>query len=172
MEEKLKKIETLIYVIIAILLVDTIALFATFKDTTTDEKTTTNTNAGNEVVNTSYDVSKMKEITVEEFESAIKDDDREVVYFGRKTCSHCVNFVPKLNQASEEYGYQTLYVDMDKVTEDEYYKIFELLGDFASEGFGTPTVAILDDGEIKDVNIGETSYEGFASFLEKNGFEK
>ena len=36
MENKLKKIETLIYVIIVILAIDTVALFASLRDTSTD----------------------------------------------------------------------------------------------------------------------------------------
>ena len=75
MENKLKKIETLIYVIIVILAIDTVALFASLRDTSTDASSKGNSETETE---TEYDVSMFKTINADEFIDAYNGSDMDI----------------------------------------------------------------------------------------------
>lgn len=166
MEEKIKRLEICIYIILALLAINTIALFASLQDPK-EEKADAETTE-----NTEYDVSMFDTITADEFVSAYNGNDVQVVYFGRSSCGYCVQFLPTLRQAQTTYGYKTLYVDIANIDEAGAGKITGL-NDFLNETYGqTPLVAIVKNGEIVDYQLGYTDYSSFASLLEKNGFTK
>ena len=134
-----------------------------------DERMNNNSNP-----NTEYDVSKFKKISYNEFMDTYKGDKKTLIYIGRATCIHCVNFVPVLKEAQDEYGYETYYLDISDITEQEYNNIRKL-DSFLDENFGgTPMVIIVKNGKIikNGTWIGEVSKNNFYKFLEKAGYKK
>jgi len=165
MEQQLKKLQICVYVIIAILLVNTIALFAAMKDPSESLKSETNTGETSE-----YDVSMFETISADELVKAYNGEETKVVYFGRSTCGFCVQFLPVLQQAQKEYGYKTLYVDIDSIDSNGQTKIMEL-DSFFEENYGvTPITVLVRNGEIVDSKIGYVDYGTFTAMLDENGF--
>lgn len=165
MEEQLKKLQVCVYIIIALLVVNTIALFASLKDT---DKVESSEGTGETY---DYDASMFTEINADEYMDALNDEEAKVVYLGRSTCGFCIQFLPTLQQAQKDYGYTTLYVDTDKITNDDLTKIIGTMGIDITE-FGTPTTAIVKNGKVIAKQIGYTDYATFTSLLEENGFTK
>ena len=164
MEQQLKKIQICLYVIIALLLVNTIALFAAIKDPNTT------TSGSDSEENYDYDVSMFETIDADGLVEAYNWDETKVVYFGRSTCGFCVQFLPVLQQAQQEYGYKTLYVDIETIDADGQNKIMGL-DSFFEENYGsTPITVLVKDGKIIDSEIGYVEYSTFTSMLEENGF--
>lgn len=165
MEQQLKKLQVCAYIIIALLLVNTIALFASLKDPS-EKKVEEENNESYD-----YDVSMFETISADEFEKAYNGSEVQVVYFGRATCGYCVQFLPVLQQAQSDYGYKTLYVDIDVIDSAGIEKITGL-DSYLSETYGqTPSVVLVQNGKILDKQLGYTDYSTFASMLEKNGFK-
>ena len=124
--------------------------------------------------NTEYDVSSFTEIRYDEFLEKYKGSEQSLIYIGRSTCIHCINFVPVLKEAQNKYGYKTYYLDISKIKEDEYKEIMKL-NNFFDENFGmTPMVVIVKDGNIIDNGsfLGEADIDTFSKFLEKVGYSK
>lgn len=166
MEEKLKKLQVCVYIIIGLLLVNTIALFAAIKDPVEKSGNTEKEESSE------YDVSMFTTIDADGFVEAFNGSEMSVVYFGRPTCGYCVQFLPVLQQAQADYEYKTLYVDISTISSDESKKITEL-DSFLSENYGsTPIVVLLKDGKIVDYQLGYTDYSTYAGMLEDNGFTK
>ncbi len=166
MEEQLKKLQICVYIIIALLLINTIALFASLKDPSEKEVTNTGNNESY-----SYDVSMFTEIDADGYMDALNGEELQVVYLGRPTCGYCIQFLPYLKQAQAEYGYTTLYIDTDEISNDDLTRVLETMG-LELSTFGTPTIALVHNGEVVDMQIGYTEYSSFASLLENNGFTK
>ena len=169
-EEQFRKVITCLYVIIALLVINTVAVIVVNGNSTTkaetEEKTPTEEN-------TEYDVSMFKSINASQFEEAFNSSSIKVIYMGRSTCSYCVKFLPNLQKAQKEYGYKTLYLDITTVSQDDQKKITELDESFFGENYGvTPTVILVKDGKIVDSHIGYSEYSDYTSFLEKNGIKK
>lgn len=169
MENNMNKILKLLYVIIALLVLNTIILVAPNIKITAD-KATEKTNE-----TTEYDVSMFKQVSGTEAVEAFGSSDVQVLYLGRETCGYCVKFLPTLQKAQKEYGYKTLYLDITTVTSDEQSALLEKDNDegFLQENYGaTPMVLLVKDGKMVDTWVGYNDYDSFAQFLEKNGFKK
>lgn len=132
-----------------------------------------NNSQSTQINNQEYDVRSFEEINYDKFLDKYNDNKQSLIYIGRETCVHCVNFIPVLKQAQSEYGYQTFYLDISKTTEKEAKNIKQL-NDFLNKNFGsTPMVIIVKDGNlIGDGWMGESTYENFSKFLNNAGYEK
>ena len=127
---------------------------------------------------TEYDVSMFESIDVEKFEKIFKSDKKSLVYLGRSTCGFCVKFLPNLQQAQEEYGYKTYYLDITTVDSKDTEKI-QKLNSFLKDNYGyTPMVLVVKNGKILNEKVddydgvGYTEYETLEKFLEKLGYKK
>lgn len=166
-EEKLKKLQLCVYIIIALLLVNSIALFASLGD----PKTNTNTSGSDSEESYEYDISMFKEVDKDGYMDVFNKDEINVVYLGRATCGYCVQFLPTLQKAQEDYGYKTLYIDTDKISNDDLIAILKTM-DLDYDSFGTPTTAVVKNGKVLDTQIGYSDYETFVSMLIEQGIAK
>ena len=170
-EEKiiLHKLLVCAYIIIALLAINTIILLATNIHVSSDNKDTTVESSGE------YDVSMMNNVDMDKLLDLFDSKENQVVYLGRETCGFCVQFLPVLQQAQEEYGYTTNYLDITTVTTEDVNKLLKKDNDekFLEENYGsTPMVLIVKNGKLVDTWVGYSEYDEFAQFLEKNGFKK
>ncbi len=168
-KEMMNKILKCLYVIIILLALNTIITIVV-------NGTVNNSTEKSETEGTSsedYDVSMFTSIDADGVVDAFKSKDLKVIYMGRATCGYCVQFLPNLQKAQEEYDYETLYLDISEVDEQGQEKIMELDKDFFNENYGaTPAVLLVKDNKIVDSHIGYSEYDDYASFLEKNGISK
>lgn len=174
LKETLKKLLICAYVIIALLAVNTVVTFLANVDVTNNTDTKEAETSQTET-NTEYDVSMFDTVDADKVIDLYKSDDIQVIYVGRETCGYCVQFLPVLQQAQEDYGYKTKYLDITTVTEDGQKAILEKDNDedFLATNFGaTPMVMLVKDGKLVDGWVGYAEYETFAKFLEDNGFKK
>ena len=173
---KLGQIITGLLICIFIVLLIGVSKLYSNNDTKSDSETEYNTN---------YDVSMFREITASDIESETKDK-LQVIYVGRETCGWCAAFLPNLWQAQEEYGYETLYVDIAKIIDfsnnsisdqTSYDVMMKLTGDnyenYMEENFGaTPMILVMKDNKIVNAQTGYSEYEDFEKMLNKAGITK
>ena len=180
-KDESKKITILLFIIIGILVFDTIILLVK-SDVIKSNSTETKETDTQEEEDTSYDVSSFESISPEKFMEFTKDSDTKVVYLGRSTCAYCIKFLPNLKKAQVELGYQTYYVDITEYDENSknYNDMVNLINgktedynnangtDYDSIYGYTPTVVLLNKDGIKDIWIGYNDYDSFKEFLNKN----
>lgn len=167
----MNKILLCLYTIIVILVVNTTIVLLK------DAKFGTASASGDETQESAeYDVSMFTNVTADTLEEAISSETAKLVYVGRSTCGYCVQFLPVLQQAQEDYDYETLYLDITTVTTTEQQdKILAFDNDekFLEENFGgTPMVLLMKDGKLVDGWIGYADYATYTAWLEENGFAK
>lgn len=167
--ELLNKILICLYALIAILVINTTILLV--KDGST---TSPSSSSGSESENIDYDVSMFTTVTADTLEDAVEGDTAKIVYIGRDSCGYCVQFLPILQQAQEDYEYETLYLDITTVTTTEQQdKIlaFDNEEEFLKQNFGgTPMVLLMKDGKMIDTWMGYADYSTYVAWLEENGF--
>lgn len=169
----LKKISMCCYLILVVLVINTIILFTANVTISSGSKNTENTE---ETENTEYDVSMFDVVTSSEVVELFNSKEMQVIYVGRSTCGYCVKFLPALQQAQKDFGYKTKYLDISTVTtEDQQNAILAKDNDeqFLAKNFtATPMVLLVKDGKLIDGWVGYDEYDAFAKFLTDNGFEK
>lgn len=162
----ISKILVSLYVIIAVLVVNTVLMIVSLNDTDTK----TNANTGEENIN--YDPSKLTEMTTTQALATITGSDLQVIYIGRAGCGYCAKFIPTLEEAQKAFNYKTIYLDLDKITTDDQEKI-TALGSDVKENFGyTPMVLLAKDGKLVNMHVGYIDYTEFEKFLTDNGMKK
>ena len=186
MKEKdiLVKIYKVGQIIIALLVAILIALIIGVSKLYTNNSTSTNSSEEIDY-NTKYDVSMFKEISASDIEKETKDK-LSVVYIGRSTCGWCAAFLPNLWQAQEEYGYETLYVDIAKIIDYENGGIldqnsYDILNNITGDSYedymesnlgSTPMILIMKDNKIIKAQTGYSEYDTFDKLLNEAGITK
>ncbi len=176
-----KKVLVCLYIIIALICLNIIIVLCK-GHVTFSNSSTTNT----EDAETEYDVSMMESVDLNTMlNDVFQRKDVQVVYMGRKTCSHCVSFLPNLQKAQEELGFKTVYLDIETVDSDssefEEFKnkldiqyTMNVNGEEKTDNYGsffgyTPAVFLYQDGKMVDGKIGELDYDELIDWLKDNG---
>ncbi len=114
--------------------------------------------------------SYLKEIKYNEVMDKIEKKESFVVLLSQTTCTHCMDFKPKLEKVANKYKVSIYYLETDLLTEEEHN---ELKTHFSFSG--TPTTVFITDGEEKTaanrIN-GDVSEEKIVSKLKSNGYIK
>ena len=90
--------------------------------------------------------------------------DETVIYYGSSTCSYCSLQTPIMKQIKEDYKIDYLYIDASKLSKDDQKEILKVLD---VEG-STPTIAVVKNDDVVDVNVGYMDGKTTVEFLKKN----
>ena len=114
--------------------------------------------------------SYLKEIKYAELITKIEKRESLVVLFSQTTCTHCMDFKPKLERVANKYKIKIYYLETDLLDEETSK---ELKTKFSFSG--TPTTVFITNGEEKTAATrinGDVSEEKIVSKLKSNGFIK
>jgi len=114
-----------------------------------------------------------KEINFSELEELIDSGDKFALFIGSNSCSHCTIFKVAVNEVVSEYGVTINYIDVSKLSDEEYAYLNSRLSFSA-----TPTTVLIDSGDekVEDRVLtkirGSKSSSEFATLLKKYKFIK
>lgn len=111
---------------------------------------------------------KQSDEIMKEFDSAYNGSEAKIVYIGRPTCGYCNQLKPILDQMTEQYELEYVYVNSDEISDDQLSYVINTL-EFDEEKFGTPSLAIVKDGEKIAEQLGATDEEGLLQFFKDGG---
>lgn len=110
----------------------------------------------------------------EEFEKAFNSSENALIYIGRPTCKYCTLLQPSLDEMSDRYDFNYVYINIDDFSSTYFNQVMEKLG---IKEIGTPYLAIVKDGKViaknsdnedKTLN-GYMDYDKLFGFLQNNG---
>ena len=114
--------------------------------------------------------SYLKEIKYDKVMEKVEKKDSFVLLLSQTTCSHCMDFKPKLAKVAKEYKVDIYYIEVNLLTNkerDEFKAHFNYTG--------TPTTIFVKDGEegtVANRINGDVSEEKIINKLKSNGFIK
>lgn len=106
---------------------------------------------------------KSKEI-LDNFYRYMKSEEEVVIYYGSSGCSYCELETPIIKQIKEDYDVDYLYIDAAKLSSGEQK---EILDNLDIEG-STPTIVIVKDEQVVDVNVGYIDGIEMVEFFKEN----
>ncbi len=115
------------------------------------------------------EMKDFEDIDVDEYLDMYDGDEDSIVLLSRPTCGYCQIAEPILHNIAYEYDLTIYHIDTDEMDADEQSDLMNS-DDFFSEGYGTPLLLIVSDGEIKDMVNGLVTTDDFVSFFKDNGF--
>lgn len=111
----------------------------------------------------------LQQLTYQEYQEKIDNDEQFVVILERATCSHCVSFMPVAEGVAKENGVPMYYVDTDTFTEEDW-ATFETSNSYLkknSGNWGTPTTLVQAGSETVGYVEGETSADSLLELYNK-----
>ena len=94
----------------------------------------------------------------------MKSKTEQVIYFGSATCGYCKLQTPIMKQLKSDYKLSYYYIDASKLNSKDKDKILKALD---IEG-STPTIAIVKNNKVIDVNIGYMEGKEAVEFFKRN----
>lgn len=190
MNEKTKKILIGLCITIVILLLCALCYFASSavssskgNSSSTDDTTETSDDSDSEADqlvaraqeesdNVSEDEQKdFEEIDIDQYLDLYNGNENVAVLFSRPTCGYCQIAEPILHHISYLYDFPIYNVNIDEMDSDDNSKLLES-DDFFSNGYGTPLLIAVSDGEIVDMINGLVDTATYVDFFTDNGFIK
>lgn len=186
-EEYLKKIYTMLIVVLVISIMSLLIGLVNYSNTkgTTNNNNNNSTTTNNGSSTNNYDVSMFNEVSVSDILKFLgtSNKDTHILYLGRSTCSACVAFLPNLQATQREMNFTTDYLDITKVdtSSDDFTKFSNLLSKEItqnvngttqtgkiSEFYGlTPMIVVIKNGEAVDAVVGAYSKDNLQTFLKQ-----
>lgn len=109
------------------------------------------------------------EITVDEYLDIYNGKENQIILLSRPTCQYCQIATPILENIIYKYGVKINYINTDNLDDDSNAKLVTS-DDYFSEGYGTPTLLVVGNGEIKDTIDGLVTRDDYISFFKQYGF--
>lgn len=122
--------------------------------------------------------------TFSDFNRYINRDTESFIVFGKENCSFCSQYKPVLEQIAKNYNLEIIYINMTKLSEDDYYNVLNSDLDIPakcskdgvdtklSNGFGTPLNLFVKNGRTYDCIRGYKDYETLEILLRTIGYIK
>lgn len=109
----------------------------------------------------SIDISKYLEL--------LSGSDNSLILIARPTCGYCQIAEPIIQNIAYKYGIDINYLNTDDFEDDDESKLISS-NEYFSEGYGTPILLIVSNGDIVDKVDGLTDTENYIKFFTSYGF--
>lgn len=112
------------------------------------------------------------EIDVDDYYVMRDSDNLYVIHLGSPNCTWSKKLEPYLEEITEEYGIVVYYLNVDNFTKEEE-ETFNNSHELLKEGYGTPTLIVVGNGDIIEKREGYTeSKEAYIEFFREFNFIK
>lgn len=106
---------------------------------------------------------------LETFNGAMESEEKTLILIGKESCPYCQMFQPLLDYMKEQYGFDYLYVDTEKITEKGLNQVIEKL-EINPDDFGTPHLSLVENGKVVDEIAGYVDEKVLLTFLVEYGY--
>ena len=112
------------------------------------------------------------EISMEDYRKLLADDEVSLIYLASPTCGYCAQQQPVMQELVTKYDFDVNYLNTSTMDEDDVEEVYALYGAtqesvYGSEGLRTPTMLIVQNGKLLDMNLGYMELEELIELLQK-----
>ncbi len=120
--------------------------------------------------------------TYSDFMKYLNREKNTFFVFGKENCSYCMSYKPVLNKVISEYNIEVVYVDLGKLSEDDYYNVLNTSltipakctkdnkDSLLKDGFGTPLSLFTNNGSTYDCIRGYKNHDTLVGLLKQIGY--
>ena len=188
MNDRNKKIVTGIVIAVGVILVCALCYFASsavsakagdnYSESDNSNSSTTSSSSASDMTSRAQEESAnvpddeqkdFNDIDIDEYLDLYDGSEDSIVLFSRPTCGYCQIAEPILHHIAYQYKLTINHVNTDEMSSDDETKLVES-DDYFSDGFGTPLLVVVSNGEIVDMVSGLVDTDSYVSFFTDNGF--
>lgn len=188
MNDRNKKIVTGIVVAVGVILVCALCYFTSsavsakagdnYSESDNSNSSTTSSSSASDMTSRAQEESAnvpddeqkdFNDIDIDEYLDLYDGSEDSIVLFSRPTCGFCQIAEPILHHIAYQYKLTINHVNTDEMSSSDETKLVES-DDYFSDGFGTPLLVVVSNGEIVDMVSGLVDTENYVKFFTKHGF--
>ena len=188
MNDRNKKIVTGIVVAVGVILVCALCYFASsavsakagdnYSESDNSNSSTTSSSSASDMTSRAQEESAnvpddeqkdFNDIDIDEYLDLYDGSEDSIVLFSRPTCGYCQIAEPILHHIAYQYKLTINHVNTDEMSSSDETKLVES-DDYFSDGFGTPLLVVVSNGEIVDMVSGFVDTDSYVSFFTDNVF--
>ncbi|MBE6138862.1 MAG: thioredoxin family protein [Firmicutes bacterium] len=106
---------------------------------------------------------------LETFNTILESGEKKIILLGKDSCPYCQMFQPLLDYMKEEYKFDYLYIDTQKITSKALGEVIDKLN-IDPDDFGTPHLSLVNGGKVVAEIAGYVSEETLLNFLIKHDY--
>ena len=116
--------------------------------------------------------ASITEIKMAEYRELVKEDEVSLIYLASPTCGYCAQQQPIMQELVAKYDVPVNYLNTSQMTTEDVEEVYNLYGPtqeatYGQEGLRTPTMLIVKDGKLLDMNLGYMELEELVSWLQQ-----
>lgn len=188
MNDRNKKIVTGIVVAVGVILVCALCYFASsavsakagdnYSESDNSNSSTTSSSSASDMTSRAQEESAnvpddeqkdFNDIDIDEYLDLYDGSEDSIVLFSRPTCGYCQIAEPILHHIAYQYKLTINHVNTDEMSSSDETTLVES-DEYFSDGFGTPLLVVVSNGEIVDMVSGLVDTENYVKFFTKHGF--
>lgn len=116
-------------------------------------------------------MKKFETINMSKYLEYYNDSKPRIVFVGRPTCPYSELSRPIIGKLAKDYNIEISYLNTDELTDSDKMD-FMKHNELFNEGFGTPILLVVSEGEIKTYLEGSTDTAHFKEFFKSIGLIK
>ncbi len=179
-KENVEKLKSATIVVLILIIVFGASYFTSELQECDNGGSSTTTSSTNNSSNDSSDSSstsdipedeqgELNDIDIDEYLDLKEGSDASIIYIARPTCHYCQEMEPIVRNIVYEYDVEVNYLNTDELDDEGQAKLIES-DDYFSEGYGTPLLLVVQNGEIVDIQEGLSTKDTTVDFFRDNGF--
>ena len=110
--------------------------------------------------------SGLQQITYNDYETMVNNNDAFIVVIERAGCSYCIQYMPIIEEVAKEKKIPLYYIDTDTLTNDEYTSLSTTNSYLKKNSWGTPTTLFMLGDRVLDTIGGYVDKETFLKFID------
>lgn len=114
--------------------------------------------------------NKFNNIDIEKYLSLFNGDSLSLIYIGREDCSFSTAENSVFEDILSEYSIDINYLNLDSLSNSGLETLYSSYDYFVENGLATPTIMLVQNGEVKMFKKGYTSKEDLIELFKANNF--
>ena len=108
----------------------------------------------------------LHQITYNEYEEKVENEDAFIVIIERAGCGYCVQYMPIVEEVANEKKIPIYYIDTDTLSQEEYTELSTTNNYLKRNDWGTPTTLFMLGSRVLDSIGGYVEKESVLSFID------
>lgn len=114
--------------------------------------------------------SSFVDIDIDRYLSLLNFSKLSFIYIGKDDCEYSNAQDSVLESLINDYNINVYHLNLSKIDSNSVNSLYESYNEFVENGIGTPSLMLVQNGEVKAFKRGYTTYDNLLLFLEENSF--
>lgn len=116
--------------------------------------------------------AELTNITMDDYRTLLNGEEVSLIYLASPSCGYCQKQEPIMKELVGTYDFPVNYLNTSAMSDSEADEVYKLYGAvqeerYETDGVRTPTILIVQNGKLLDMNLGNIELDDLVKLLQK-----